>query len=124
MFRNRSVSLALAGLFLWVTACSSYSQIELGEVTDHGKVRVTLTDGERETIHDPSVETDTIRGHVKSRYEREYSDPIVVIPLDQVDAVEVGSFNPFQTFALLFGIAAGAVAIAFAAWGICCNWEY
>jgi hypothetical protein len=27
--------MALVGLFLWVTACTSYKQIELGEVADH-----------------------------------------------------------------------------------------
>jgi len=62
VFRNRFVSLLLVGLFVWVTACSSYRQIEVGEVADHGKVRVTLTDGERETIHEPWVEGDSIRG--------------------------------------------------------------
>ena len=118
MFRSRPVSLTLVGLFVWVTACSSYSQIELGEVADHGKVRVTLTDGERETIHDPSVVTDTIRGHVKSRYEREYSDPIVVIPLDQVSTLEAVGTNEVGTVLVIVGVVAvvfvGIAAIALA----------
>jgi len=46
VFRNRPVSLALVGLFVWVTGCTSWTQIGVSEVADHGKVRVTLTDGE------------------------------------------------------------------------------
>jgi len=61
VFRSRPVSLALVGLFVWVTACTSYRQIEIGEVADHTKVRVTLTDGETETIHEPWVEANSLR---------------------------------------------------------------
>ena len=65
MIRSRPVSLALVGLFVWVTACTSSKQIQLGEVADHGKVRVTTTDGERETVHDPRVEADSIKGRAR-----------------------------------------------------------
>ena len=62
MFRNRAASLALVGLFVWLTGCTSYTQIGLGEIAAHGKVRVTLTGGERETIREPRVEADSIKG--------------------------------------------------------------
>ena len=75
---NRAVSLLLVALFLWVTGCTSYKQIQVADVADHGKVRVTTTDGERATIRDPRVEADSIRG--------KDSKPI---PLDQVSKVQV-----------------------------------
>ena len=46
MFRSCPVSLALVGLFVWVTGCSSYKQIQTADVADHSKVRVTLTGGQ------------------------------------------------------------------------------
>ena len=48
MYCSRPASLALVGLFIWLTGCTSYKQIQLSEVSDYGKVRVTQTDGERE----------------------------------------------------------------------------
>ncbi len=99
MFRNRPVSLALVGLFIWLTACSSYSQIGLAEVADHGKVRVTLTDGERETVRDPWIEADSIRG-------RE-----AVFALDQVTKLEAVGTNVAGTVFTVFGavVLAGAI---------------
>ena len=94
MYRSRPVSLALVGLFLWVTGCTSYHQIELAEVTDHGKVRVTLTDGERETVHDPVVEADSIRGKDSK-----------AIPLDQVSKVQVARTDWVFTVLFIGGVA-------------------
>ena len=90
MFRNRPVSLALVGLFLWVTACTSYKQIELSEVADYGKVRVTLTGGERETVADPRVEADSIKGK-----------DAAAIPLDQVAEVEAKKKDLASTLVLV-----------------------
>ena len=118
MYRSRPVSLALVGLFVWVTACTSYKQIEVGEVSHHGKVRVTLTDGERETLHDPWVEGDSIRAHEKPEYERDYYDPIAVIPLDQVSTLEAVGTNEVGTVLVIVGVVAvvfvGIAAIALA----------
>ena len=55
MFRSCPVSLAPVGLIVWVTGCSSYKQIQIGDVADHSKVRVTLTGGERFRLYDPIV---------------------------------------------------------------------
>ena len=60
MFRNRPVPLALVGLFVWVTACTSYKQIQPADVADYGKVRVTFADGERVVLEDVTVEGDSI----------------------------------------------------------------
>jgi len=88
VFRNRPVSLALVGLFLWVTGCSTYTQIELAEVADHGKVRVTMTDRERDLLYDPEIVTDSIRGYEKPEGKRRYNDRIVVLPLDEMSTLE------------------------------------
>ena len=105
MFRSRPVSLALVGLFVWVTACSSYRQIEVGEVADHGKVRVTLTDGERETIHEPWVEGDSIR-----------SKDADAIPLGQVAEFEAVGTDEIGTVFTVLGVSVLAFA-AFVAIG-------
>ena len=99
MFRSRAVSLALVALFVWVTACSSYSQIQLSEVADHGKVRVTLIDGERETIHDPWVDADSIKGDDGPPRRRAQS-----IPLDQVAGVEAVGTNEVGTVFTVLGV--------------------
>ena len=95
MFRSRLVSLTLIGLLVWVTGCTSYKQIKLGEVADHEKVRVTTTDGERETVHDPRVETDSIRGKDSK-----------AIPLDQVSKVQA-----MRTDWVFTGLFIGGVAL-------------
>ena len=90
VYRSRPVSLALVGLFVWVTGCTSYKQIELSEVADHGKVRVTLTDGERETVADPRVEADSIKGKDSA-----------AIPLNQVAEVEAKMKDVASTLVLV-----------------------
>jgi hypothetical protein len=86
VFRSRPVSLALVGLFVWVTGCSTHTQIGIDEIADHGKVRVTLIDGERETIHDPWVEGDSIR-----------SEDAEAIPLGHVTGVDAVGTNEVGT---------------------------
>lgn len=92
--RCRPVYLALLGLLLWTTACTSYSAIGVREVADHGKVRVTTMDGERRTIHDPRVEADSIK-----------SRDATAIPLDQVSTLENVSINVVGTIFTLIGVA-------------------
>ena len=99
MFRNQALSLALVGLFIWVTACTSYKQIELGEVGDYGKVRVTLTDGERGTVADPRVEADSIKGKDSA-----------AIPLDQVAEVEAKKKDVASTLVLV-GVGVALVTV-------------
>lgn len=94
MFRSRLVSLTLIGLLMWVAGCTSYKQIEVGEVADHGKVRVTMTDGGRATIRDPRVETDSIRGKDSK-----------AIPLDQVSKVQVARTDWVFTGLFIGGVA-------------------
>jgi len=124
VYRSRPVSLALVGLFVWVTGCTSYHQIELAEVTDHGKVRVTLTDGERETIRDPRVEADSIKGLGKQVGGGSNDRVPLSISLDQVIDLEAVGTDEIGTVGVIFLVPVSIVVVAFAAWGICCNFEY
>ena len=123
MIRSRPVSLALVGLFVWVTACTSSKQIQLGEVADHGKVRVTTTDGERETVHDPRVEADSIKGRGKmvGGGSRDRVRVPIAIPLDQVVDLEAVGTDEIGTVLTVVGVFVGAVlvlvAVAYAAEG-------
>jgi len=112
VFRSRTVSLALVGLLVWVTACASYKQIEIGEVDGYNRVRVTRTDGERETLLDPVVENGAISG--REDKARKHGDPIIplVIRLDQVDKLEAVDRNATGTAVLIvLGILGGLVLL-------------
>ena len=109
MFRNRSVSLALVGLFLWVTGCTSYKQIELSEVADYGEVRVTLTDGAQRDFYRATAEADSLKGRLDTEGTAVYG-----IPLDQVSTVEVGRISAGKTIGLVFGVTLGVIVAAYA----------
>ena len=94
MIRSRSVSLALTCLFVWVTACSSYKQIQVADVADHKKVRVTTTDGQRETIDHPRVESDSIKGKDSES-----------LPLAEVSEVESARFAWLATALVIAAVA-------------------
>ena len=111
MFRSRPVSLALVGLFIWLTGCTSYKQIELSEVADHGKVRVTTIDGERETVHNPRVEADSIKGHVNEGAEQVAR----TISVDQVVELEEVGSNTAGTVLLVVGSLAVVLVLVGAA---------
>lgn len=99
MYHSRPVSLALVGLFIWVTGCTSYKQIQLSELSDYGKVRVTRADGERATFSDPRVEADSIKGKESA-----------AIPLDQVVEVEAKKKDLASTLVLV-GVGAAIVTV-------------
>jgi hypothetical protein len=103
VFRNRPVALLLTGLSLWQAGCTSYRQISIAEVPDHGKIRVTLRDGGRQVLRDPTVDADSLRG----RDERSLANGmfrVVAIPLDHVTEVEGTRTNVGATVALTTGI--------------------
>ena len=108
MFRNRPVSLALVGLFVWVTGCSTYTQIEPNEVADHYRVRVTTTGDARETIEHPRIEDDRIVG-----------ESALSIPLDQVAEVEAVGQNTGGTVVVVVmfaGLILSAIAFSGDEW--------
>ena len=103
MFRSRSVSLALVGLFVWVTGCASYTQIGVDEVADYGKVRVTKTDGGRETVYDPRVEADSIRGRFVEGDQPRTADRAIC--LDEVAELDAVGTNAGGTVLVVLGSA-------------------
>ena len=112
MYRSRSVSLALVGLFVWVTACTSYKQIELSEVADYGKVRVTTTDGERNTVREPRVEADSVKG-LGERIRADVQDRAPLsISFDQIETLEATHVSAGKTVGLVVGVIAGLLALA------------
>ena len=114
MFRNRPVSLALVGLFVWVTGCTSYSQIEPREVADHGKARVTLDDGSRFVVAHPEIEADSLVGLDAESWrarDKAYTDTVRVA-LDQVETLEASHTSAGKTVGLVVGIIAGVFAVA------------
>lgn len=117
MFRSRPISLLLVGLFVWLAGCTSYKQIEAGQVSDHGKVRVTLTNGQRETVLDARIEADTLKGRIKEGIQR--PEWIAhAISLDRVAELEAVGTNVGGTVLTVLGIsmvllaAIGAAACA------------
>ena len=100
MFRNRTVSLALVALFVWVAGCYNYTPIGPGEVGYYGKVRVWTIDGEREVISDPRVEADSLKGK-----------DVNAIALIQVAELEGMNLNTEQTVIAVGTIVAAAVAV-------------
>ena len=84
MYRSRPVSLAPVGLFLWVTGCATYTQIELSDISNHDVVRVTTTTGERRTYSLPRLENERVVG------QNERSTPVAqVAALEAVGTDEV-----------------------------------
>jgi hypothetical protein len=97
---------------VWFTACSTYKQIGLDEVADYNRVRVTLIDGDRETLLDPVVADNAVSG--REDKARRHRDPVVpvVIPLDQVDNLEAVNRNAGGTAAaIVVGVVAGFALI-------------
>ena len=102
MFRNRTVSLALVALFVWVAGCYNYTPIGPGEVGYYGKVRVWTIDGEREVISDPRVEADSLRGK-----------DVRAIALIHVAEIEAISLNVERTVLSVGSIVLGAIAVGY-----------
>ena len=113
MFRNRLVSLALVGLFVWLIGCSSYTRIEPGEVADHEHIRVTTTDGQRRDIYYPVVEADSIKGQLADRDSRYYPAPIYASSLEQVSKLESAHGDAAKTGGAVVLVGAGVVAAVF-----------
>ena len=110
MFRSRPVSLALVALFVWMTACSSYKQIELNEVADYGEVRVTLTDGERIVVPQDAFTADSF--YIWKEYEpNSHHEVRVWHTLDDVTVFEARQHDRTKTVLFVFGVIVVPVAI-------------
>ena len=112
MFRSHPISLALVGLFVWVTGCTSYTPIDIAEWPDHRKVRVTSVSTGSTEIRDPFVEADSLRGTA--------GDYDYAIPLSGVSLVEAKGTDVAGTLVLaVLGAGFVAAMIAGASYEMC-----
>ena len=100
LHRSRPVSLALVGLFLWLNGCT-YTQIELADIGEHGKVRVETAAGEAMTLHEPWVEADSIKGRD--------GEAIAISDVTELEAV--GTSSMVWAFPLGVAVVAGALVL-------------
>ena len=113
MKRATSAALLQVLSLVWLTGCTAYTPIDVSEIGNHDRVRVTLTDGNRRDVYDPVLQDDTIRGLVQTgRSASGTQEAPWSVELDRVREVE-GSVNS-NTGSLFFvlGIAAfAAIAV-------------
>lgn len=107
MFRNRNLGLVPLALFLGSTACTSYKQVGLGELTNHDKVRITTVEGERTYLYQSFIEADSIKGRIRQDSEITQS-----VPLDEVAEVEAVSVNAAATALTIVGVLTIAFLLA------------
>lgn len=113
MIRNRPVSLALVGLFLWLTGCTSYRQVGPVEVADYGKARVTLADGSQFVVAHPQIQADSLVGFVAESWSakrKAYSEDVRVA-LDQIETLEASHTSASKTAGLVVGLFVGVLLI-------------
>ena len=96
---KRTASIFLIGLFVWSSACTSWQQIEVGEVTDYSQIRVTRLDGRQNEVLNPRLNGDGISSN----------DGAVVVPVAAVYTVEARRDDALLTGALVLGVAAVVV---------------
>ena len=111
MKRSRPVSLALVGLFVWLTGCTSYRQIELAQVADYGKVRVTFADGERVVVPQDAFVADSLYVWKEAKPGAHYGKVQVWYPLEQVTLVEARHGDAAKTVGLVLLVLGGMVAV-------------
>ena len=107
MFRNRPVSLALVGLFVWVTGCMSYQRIEIAELPDFDEVQVTVDYGAKYDLRGPRVESDTLYG---------LGEHVSAIPMSEVAKIEARQSDTGATIALGLGVVLVGAAVGLAIW--------
>lgn len=109
MIRNRIVSLALVGLFVWMTGCNKWVPLEppyaplQGEYT---QLRITQEGGEQVVLEDPRLEADShLLGTV--------SDPerVVAIPIDSVQMIEKREGDNAVGYMIGVGAVAGMIVL-------------
>ena len=123
MFRNRAVSLALAGLFVWVTACTKWVPLEppySPSLEEYGKLRITNERGVPVVFREPLLQGDSVRGTVVTSYwergDLKHTEATAAIPMDSVRKIEKRGTDIAATAAailipgLILGVAVAAAA--------------
>jgi len=118
---RKAISLVLLPVLLaQVSGCAEWMNYQQppGEVLasrSPEKVRVTRADGQREEVHAPRVVNDTLLGYRHGPGAGEQSrNPIVRIPVSEIDRMEVRQTNTGGTI-LLVGLGVAMVAVTVAA---------
>ena len=115
MKRSRPVSLALVGLFLWVTGCTRYQEIEFPDVVAYDEVRVTTKDLNRRLLFEPSLDGDELRGY--SSRDTAAGEEQWVIPVDGVARIEARQDDTAGTVVLaMLGLGLVVAVVATVDW--------
>ena len=123
MFRSRPVSLALVGLFVWVTGCQTYTQIAPDQVPDYDHIEVTMISGDKAKMRRATVEPDSIRGQIQQAGRiggRAWGDRVAV-PLSEIESITAVESNTAGTVGLVVGIPTALLLIGGAAYSISCS---
>jgi len=86
---------------LLFASCMSYKQIEPGEVSDYGQIRITTNLGYQEFLWAPQVQADTLIG-------RRSSGNTLRVRLNNIRQIEASVMDGAKTAALVGGIVATA----------------
>jgi hypothetical protein len=92
-----------------VTGCTTYKQIEVGEVGSVERVRVTTLDGQVREVSNPAISADTLRGGA-------FDARIALADIEEVSVkgTDVASTTSLVLFAV--GVTAGLVYGIGSAW--------
>ena len=128
MFRGRLVSLALVVLIVWQAGCTYYSQVEIGDLPQIEEVRVTLSDGERQSVYDPWTDGNDLKGWRTSagNSAAELSnDADISFTLESVSSIETRRISAGKTATLAMVVVFLIGGLIYAAsdpcWGLGCE---
>ena len=123
MFRNRPVSLALVGLFVWSSACTKWVPMEPPypqSLEEYGKLQITNERGVPVVFREPYLQGDSVRGTVVTSYwergDLKHTEATAAIPMDSVRKIEKRGTDAAATLAailipgLILGVAVSAAA--------------
>jgi len=137
--RSRPVSAALAGILLGGLACTSYKNIEIGEINEYEEVRIVLPGGAKARVFHPYAGPDTLRGYsspvelyamsvtgqdTMKHYRSEAPVSDIEIPIDEIESVQLRKFDPLKSLGLAAAIGlvvTGLVLVGLAASGPDCS---
>jgi len=121
VFRNRPVSMALVGLFLWSSACTKWVPLEppySPPQEEYGKLRVTNERGVPVVLEEARLEADSVWGTMVSSYwergDLKHTEAAAAIPLESVQKIEKRGTDATATVGLVVGITAVLIVLSVA----------
>jgi hypothetical protein len=112
MLQGRPVSFVFAGFIVLMTGCTSYQRIEVEQVPNFDRVRVTTTDLDRKQLIEPSLKVDSLRGYLSDEDRtvgREWATPIDLV--SEVEAKQANTVGTVSLVALGVGLAAAIISV-------------